>query len=228
MKTIEIIEKLKEKIVFNISDIERLANANHQYSKLTLNRLKKKKLIRKITKNIYTTHSNPFLISCHIKIPSYISLWSASSFLGYTEQIPKTIQIISTTKTKNLNFKGYKIKFIKLNEFFGYKKINTKEGELFIVENEKLLIDSFLRYKEMGNFDEIINIIKSGDIKENKITDYLKKINNQSIIKKIGYLLEKEKNIDISKNFKLNKNYVILNPFTKKWKSTNTKWRIKI
>jgi predicted transcriptional regulator of viral defense system len=142
--------------------------------------------------------------------------------------MPKIIHIISTIKTKEINFNNYRIKFIKLDEFFGYKKINTNEGELFIAENEKLLIDAFLKYKEMGNFDEINKIIENAEISKDKIIEYLKRIDNQAIIKRIGYLLEKEKGIDISKSFKLNNNYVILNPFAEKWINTNTKWRVKI
>lgn len=228
MKSIVLIEKLREKVVFNISDIERLTRSNHKYSKLILNRLKKANLIKKITKNVYTTNTNPYIISCHIKTPSYISLWSASSFLGYTDQMPKIIHIISPVRAKEINFNNYKISFIRLNKFFGYKKVKTKEGELFIAENEKLLIDAFLKYKEMGNFDEILNIIKNAEISKEKLIVYLKKINNQSVTKKIGYSLEKERAIDISKQFKFDNNYVILNPFEKKWEGINAKWRVKI
>lgn len=228
MKTIELINRLREKAVFRVTDIEKLELCNKNYAKLVLNRLIKRKLIKRVTKNIYTTQKNIFLTASNITTPSYISFWSASSFLGYTEQILNTVQIASTRRMKSIEFEGYKIDFIRLDDFFGYKKIKTDEGEIFIAEDEKLLIDSFLRYREMGNFDEIIKVFENAKIAKNKIVDYLKRINNKSVIKRVGYLLENIKNIDISDNFKLDNNYIFLNQFSKKWKKTSSKWRLKI
>lgn len=57
--------------------------------------------------------------------------------------------------------------------FFGYKKENTDEGEVFIADNEKLLIDCFLHPKECGNFDEIEKIYKNTEIKQ-EIIDRIK------------------------------------------------------
>ena len=58
-------------------------------------------------------------------------------------------------RRKSINFERYDIKFIPLEYFFGYRKIRTDEGDIFLAENEKLLIDALLRPKECGNFDEI-------------------------------------------------------------------------
>ncbi len=228
MKTIELLDKIRSKPVFRIQDIERIAYCNQSYAKQILNRLKKKKLIKQITKNRYTTKDNIFVISSNITFPSYISFWSAASFLGYTEQIVNTIQVATTRKAKPINFEGYKIKFIPIkNYFFGYKKISANEGDIFIAEDEKLAIDCLLRQKELGNMDEIENIFENAKISKDKIIEYLKKINKQSIIKRAGFLLEKKKSIDIHKEFNLDNNYILLNPTSKKWKGINTKWRVK-
>lgn len=228
MKTIEILEKLRTKPVFRIQDIERIAFCDRKYAKLIASRLKKRKLIKRVTKNVYTTKDNIFVIASNITYPSYMSFWSASYFLGYTEQIINTIQIATTRRMKPIEFDDYKIEFVNMKHFFGYKKIKTSEGEIFLVEDEKLLIDAFFKPEKCGNFDEIEKIFVNADISRDKIISYLKKVKNQMIIKRVGFLLEKTKGIDLSKPFKLDKNYVFLNPFSKKWKTTNAKWRIKI
>ena len=226
---IELLDKIRAKPVFRIQDIERIAYCNQNYAKQILNRLKKKKLIKQITKNRYTTKDNIFIIASNITFPSYISFWSAASFLGYTEQIVNTIQVATTRKTKPINFEGYKIKFIPIkNYFFGYKKISANEGDIFIAEDEKLVIDCLLRQKELGNMDEIENIVENAKISKEKIIEYLKKINKQSLIKRAGFLLEKKKSMNIHKEFNLDNNYILLNPASKKWKGVNTKWRVKI
>lgn len=228
MNTIELIEKLKEKSVFKVQDIERIAYCDRRYGKLILNRLKKRGLIKKVTRNVYTTKDNIFVIASNIVYPSYISFWSASCFLGYTEQILNTVQVATTRRVKPIKFEGYEIKFILIKDFFGYKKLRTGEGGIFIAEDEKLLIDAFLKPKEMGNFDEIEKIFENANISEEKIITYLKKTGKQTIIKRVGFLLEKIKGYDISKSFELDKNYVLLNPFSKNWKKIDSKWRIKI
>ena len=227
MKTIDLIEKLKRKPVFSVQDIERIAYCKKTYAKLVLNRLKKKGIAKRVFRNVYTLRDSIFVIASNITTPSYISFWSASYFLGYTEQIVNTIHIATTRRIKPIEFEGYKIKFIEMQEFFGYKKTNTEKGEVFIVEDEKLLIDAFLKPKECGNFDEIEKIFQGAEASKKKVIKYLKKINNQTLIKRVGFLLEKTKNIDISESFKLDRNYPALDPFGK-GKKINRKWRLMI
>lgn len=227
MNALNLMERLEEKVIFRVADIERISSCSNKYAKLTLNRLIKRKLIKRVTKNVYTVQRDAFLVASNIIYPSYISFWSASYYLGYTEQIVNTIQVATTRKSKSLNFENYKIKFVPIKDFFGYKKLKTEKGEMFIAENEKLLIDCFLRYKKMGNFDEIIKVFENAEISEEKMIEYLKRTGNQTILKRAGYLLEKTKQLDIRKNLNLDNNYILLNPFSKEYKSTNTKWRIK-
>lgn len=228
MKTVEILDKLRRKTVFGIPDIERLGNVNRNNAKLILNRLKKKELIRQITKNVYTTKDDIFLIASNIVHPSYISFWSASYYLGFTEQIVNMIQVATTRRVRMINYEGYDIKFVPLKYFFGQRKIRTAEGEIFIVENEKLLIDAFLHPNEMGNFDEILKIFRNAEISENKIVEYLKRVKVQSVIKRVGYLLEKEKGLDISSYFYIDRNYARLNPFSTEARKIDSKWRVKL
>ncbi len=230
MDAIKLLDKLKQKPVFRIEDVQKVTGKKRGYATLILHRLKKRGLIRKITENRYTTKDSIYVIASNLVYPSYISFWSASAFLGYTEQMPSIIRVAVTRKLNPVEFDGYKIKFIKLSkkEFFGYKKIITDEGPIFIAENEKLIIDALNKQKECGNPAEIENIIKNADVDINKVIDYLKLTGKHALTKRVGFLLEKIKNTDISDEFELNRNYVILNQFSKKWNKINTKWRVKI
>lgn len=84
-----------------------------------------------MTKNAYTTKDNISVIASNIYSPCYISFWYASYFLGYTEQIVNTVHIATTKIKREINFENYRIKFIPINEFFGFKKIRTKDGDIF-------------------------------------------------------------------------------------------------
>ena len=228
MQTIVLLKRLDEKAVFTIQDIKRIANCNSSYAKQIISRLHKKGFAKKITKNKYTTKDDIHAIASNIIFPSYISFWSASSLLGYTDQILNTITLATTRKIKPLRYESYVIKSINIKKyFFGYHKLRTANGELFIVDNEKLIIDVLLRPRECGNFDEIRSIIEKSEITEEKMVGYLKRVNNQAMIKRAGFLIEEIRGVDLSKYFTLDRNYVTLNPLGNKTQMINTKWRIK-
>jgi len=224
----QILKKLNEKTVFNIQEMQRILNSSREYTKIVLNRLVNRGAIIRIKKNAYTLQDDPLVISTNLAYPSYLSFWSASSYKGYTEQILNTIQIATTKRLKDLTFQNNKIEFVKINSPFGYEKIKTKEGEIFLASDEKLIIDSLEHQKRMGNFDEIEKLIQNSKINKLKMIDFLKRNKNQSTIKRAGYLLEKIKNINLSKEFTLDKNYIKLNKFSNKSKEINSKWRLKI
>src|SRR3989338_3909343 len=150
MKEREVMEKLKEKAVFAVQDIQRIGDFSREYAKLVANRLVKRKLIKKITKNSYTVQKDILVTASNLKIPSYVSFWSASSYYGFTEQILKVITIACARKIKPIMFEGYRIKFIEVKELFGYKKMRTEQGEIFMVDQEKLLIDGLMHFRAMG------------------------------------------------------------------------------
>lgn len=228
MKSIELLKKLEAKPVFTIQDVKRIAYCGRDYAKQVLSRLKKRGLIKQVRKNAYTTKDNIFEIASNIAYPSYISFWSASAFLGYTEQILNTVHVATTRRIKPLTFEGYRIKFIQLNDFFGYKKLREGRIEIFIAEDEKLLIDAFLKPKECGNMDEIEKMFENSKISEENLVNYLKRVNSQAVTKRVGFMLEKIRNIDISAHFRLDNNYIPLNPFTMQGKEANAKWRLRI
>jgi predicted transcriptional regulator of viral defense system len=210
--------------------IKQIKDTTDEYARTFLNRKHNSKELQRVTNGKYTKSNNIYSIATNLFTPSYLSFWSASYFKGYTEQIVNQIQVITTQKHKTIKFENYTINFTKLNKkyFFGYEKTKSGNEFVFVVNDEKLLIDAIHKEKKLGNFDEILKIIKNAKINKNKIIDYLNKINSKTLNKKVGYLLEEYKNIDISKeiNYKDN-NYVILSNFLD-GKKINKKWKVKI
>lgn len=224
-------KNITSKPIIDVSYIKKISASDAHYASLVLSRLGKRRMLKKITRNKYTAGDSIPVLAAQLYVPCYLSFWSASQYLGYTEQILNTLQIVTTSRRKTISFEGYKIKFIVLPKkyFFGFNKIETKDGALFVAEPEKLLIDALLRPQEMGNFDEIIKIVQNALLDVEKLTEYLLAAKNISLIKRAGYLMEKYKNVDLSSRLNIkDTNYVSLNPFIRKAKQVIPKWRIKV
>lgn len=216
--------------VFTINDIKKVkAYKNNKSYSVLVHRLKEKHKIKEIEKGKYTLSDDPYLVATNIVFPSYVSFWSCSYYKGFTEQIINTIQIACSVKKKGIEFMNQKIEFIKINpkQMFGFKR--DRNG-VFIATDEKLLIDCLMFQRHIGNFDEIMKVLQGAEMDKQIIIEFLKIIKNNSLIKRIGYLLEKYKAIDICADFKKeikkDKNYIKLDIYSKS-KSINKKWRLK-
>ena len=226
MKTLETLEKIKKQVVFT----SKLLNIpNNYYANLYLYRLKKKHLIERIEKNLYTVCKDPFIIASRIVWPSYISCWSGLNFYKLTEQIPHAIFVITPYYKRAINFQNTPIIFIttKSKNFFGYKKVNYQGFEIFIADKEKSIIDSALFKK--ASFSELKEIIENNikEINFGRFIRYIKITKNKSLIKRFGYLFD-----SIGKNFYptlkryIDKTYIPFDYAKKKEGVKNKKWRI--
>ncbi|NMB66802.1 hypothetical protein GYA25_01970 [Candidatus Woesearchaeota archaeon] len=219
-------ELIKNKTVISPRTISILKDVSNKYASLILKRYTEKNYLRRIKKGKYTSSYNIYAVASNLIYPSYISFWSGIRYYGKTEQLLNTIFVACTKKTRDIKFENYKIKFVKLSKkyFFGFKKEISTNEEVFIADKEKLLLDCLLFQKYSGNIDEIIKFIEGENFDIEKLKIYLKKINNQSLIQKTAFLLEKYKKIDLGLKIKT-RNYTFL-PIIDKEK-INKKWRVK-
>lgn len=162
--------------VFTMRDLTSLLNKKRDYAYLQAYRWKKKRLIHEIEKGKYTLEEDPFLVSSWVVWPSYISGWAALHYYHITEQLPFTIQVITTRRRKKrvLNYGKVKIEFttVKPDFFLGFRRVIYDQREIFIAEKEKALIDA-LAVKRMS-LGESIEMIKSnkGKINLRKLFSY--------------------------------------------------------
>jgi|UniRef100_A0A7C5PFV6 predicted transcriptional regulator of viral defense system len=230
MKLVEVIEFIESRPVITSNDVSKNFSISKAYARIFLQRLFKRGLVRRIEKGKYSYVNDALVIACNLVYPSYISFFTAASIKGYTEQLPRSIQLATTAYKRDIAFDGTKIEFINLPSwsFYGYLKQMRNGFTIFIAEDEKLIIDILLKPKTVGNFEEMIEIIKNTRVQEDKIKEYAKRIKNVSLLKRLGYFLEEYKNIDLSDIVSIrDRNYVNLNPFGKLGKKINKKWRIK-
>ncbi len=205
--------------VFSLSDINQIIS-NKDYAKKFLKRLVKNKTIYKIKKNTYTFHNDPLLITNYLLRPSYISSVSALSYYKLITQIPNEIFCATSKISKKIKFIT-PINYFHTNYFFGFQTKNYENFKILIADPEKAIIDSF-SIVPVSIFEEAFEAINT-----ERMLFYLKKIKRSDIIKRIGYLIEKN-NHSVYKELKkfINYKYITLDPIGSKYGKKDKKWRL--
>ncbi len=137
---------LKPYPVFSVREIAAVLGKGRPYAYLAAFRLKKAGLIREIEKGKYTAQEDPFAIASWVAWPSYISGWAALNYHKLTEQLPFAIQIVTTRQRKSpsLVFNNTRLEFTRLKKdaFFGYRRVAYAQGQIFVAEAEKAIVDA--------------------------------------------------------------------------------------
>ena len=229
--TEKLLEQLKTYPVFDLIKVARKVKNNEDYLKLLIHRLVRKRAIISIERNKYTRYKDPWIVASHLIWPGYISSWAALQYHHFTEQLPTTIEVVTSKKRRKrkLSFQESKIKIITTKPalIFGFTKCLHEGTEIFMAEPEKALLDAAL-FKSMS-FSEIEDIITShlSQLQKEKLVAYLLKIGNKSLIKRFGYVLDfVGKDYYTRLHHHMDHNFISLDYSLPQKGKKNTKWRI--
>jgi len=219
MYELKVKEHFSEVPVFGLADLTQIIQ-NKDYSKKFLRKMVKIGEIKRIKRDFYTLYDDPFLVSTFLVKPSYISSVSALYHHHLITQIPNDIFCFTTKQTGTIDFIS-KINFFNTNYFFGFKLEKYKNVAIPIATPEKAIIDS-IRIVPFSVFEEDFDKIEM-----NIVIGYLKKIKKSSIVKRIGYLAERN-GFSVYENLKkfVNNKYIFLDPLAKKSGEKDKKWRV--
>ena len=214
--------------IFTLNDIIKITGQKKEVVKSTLTRLVKQNKIFRLKTNYYSLRriENKFQLQ-KLYTETYISLHSALEFYGSTTQRFNNLDLITKKILKRQTIENTEINFHKVKQglFFGYKKIQINNSEVFISNIEKTIIDCtyFSSKVYLTDIDEFIKKNKKA-INKKIIITYLKKINSSALNKRVGYLLALN-NIHLQE-MKINNKYEKLNINLSKTGTKNTKWKL--
>ncbi len=218
MYEVIVLEKFSSMPVFSLADVSQITKSR-MYAKILISSLLKKGKVKKIKRDLYTLHDDPFLIATFIVRPSYISSISALSFYGDISQLPNEIFCFTNKSPKTFHF-IQTIRFFHTKFFFGFKEVEYKGFKILIADREKAIIDSIGKVP-IYVFEESLEKINL-----EKMLDYVKRIGKRSLAKRIGYLLEKfGYNVYFDLKGFIDKKFVFLDPIVK-GKKKNKKWMV--
>ena len=236
---ISLLGELAKRKIFTIDDAKEISGIDKKILKVILLRLEKRGWIERIEKGKYMIIPlgskkgeytlNEFLIGSLLVQPCIISYWSALNYYGFTEQIPSTVFIQTTSRKKKQEIEifGVRYKIIRVNreKIFGIEKTWIEEEQITITDKEKTIIDCLDKPKYCGGIIEVAKALKTRDYNPNKLVNYAERIGNSGVIRRLGYLNDLfSLQMDIS-SIKT-RNYLLLDPTMPKKGETNAKWRL--
>nr|WP_238987664.1 type IV toxin-antitoxin system AbiEi family antitoxin domain-containing protein [Halobellus captivus] len=90
---------------------------------------------------VYAGHE--FVIASALVEPMYIGYWSAMNHRGLTEQMSRTVYLVTTKRAESLEIHGVEYRPVSVTEqkFFGYQPTAVGSTQVNIASIEKTLVD---------------------------------------------------------------------------------------
>jgi predicted transcriptional regulator of viral defense system len=142
----------------------------------------------------WTEHE--FIIASYLIEPYYIGFRSALNYYGYTEQISRTVFIVSTRRKlkSSLEVSGVTYRFVSLAErkFFGVRQVSINGYQVNISEPEKTIVDCLDQLRYCGGISEVAKALWYGrdELDLVKMAEYSRRNGNRAAGQRLGYLIE--------------------------------------
>lgn len=142
---------------------------------------------------------DPFVIAEKLFSPCYISGWSAVEHWGLTEQIFRSVVVMTSRQQQNYkpNIAGvdYRLHYVKDSAFFGLKNIWREDVKVKIADPSRTVIELMHNPALGGGIRMCVDVLRSYFSSEHKsvdlLTKYMAEISNGAAYKRLGFLLEK-------------------------------------
>jgi predicted transcriptional regulator of viral defense system len=154
---------------------------------------------------------HPFAISNRLVTPSAVSHWSAMSYHGFTEQIPRAVTAFTpkrfmtpSLRTKTKQPRGskqawevegvrYEYVIVKRDFFFGIEEAWVDERfKVSIMDKDRTMLEGFASPRMFGGMGEVLGTLGEhlNEFDLEKLAGYAVRYGKASVIKRLGWALE--------------------------------------
>lgn len=142
---------------------------------------------------------DPWIVGSALYSPCYIGGWSAAEYWGYTEQIFRTVIVITTRVVREREFTAagtpFLIRTISAKKFFGTKPVWRETEKVLVSDPEKTIIDLLDSPKLGGGIRPVSDILLTYWRSKHKDSEtlllYAGRIGNSAVFKRLGFLAER-------------------------------------
>lgn len=142
---------------------------------------------------------DPWVIASRIYSPCYIAGWSAAGYWDLTEQIFRTVVVLTTQRPRdrkpNLRGIDFLIRTIPERALFGLRPVWRGRVKLEISDPSRTILD-MLNDPQLGGgirstADMLTNYLRSDKKDLTLLTNYASQLGNGAVFKRLGFLLER-------------------------------------
>lgn len=217
---VDLREWAEQRPLFNLNEAERATGLERKQLRKKVFRLAEKGDLNRIERGKYTVHDDPLIYATSIQRPSYISFWSGLRYYDLTTQQPTKVQAVTGSRRKDLN----QIEFYYSGNIFGFQKERYQGFELNVAEKERLLID-ILAYGKVP-LEEVKVLIE--ELEVDKAIEYANRLGKNSVKKRLGFLLEDVRGLEVEELRVGDRNYNLLDIVKSDRGEKNSKWFLKV
>ncbi|MFT4923340.1 MAG: putative transcriptional regulator of viral defense system [Haloarculaceae archaeon] len=183
---------------------------------------------------VYTTHE--YLIATHVAEPMYIGYYTALSHHGLTEQVPRTVYVVTPTRGQSREIHGvpYRVTTVTERKFFGFEPTSIEGTSVQVSDLEKTLVDCADHPEFCGGLRELATAMRTADERGcewDTVGEYLERLDNGAATKRIVYLAD-QLGIDLPAREELvasfTSGYSPLDPTRPDTGSTNSTYHLRI
>lgn len=183
---------------------------------------------------VYTTHE--YLIAAHVAEPMYIGYYSALSHHGLTEQVPRTVYVVTPTRAQSREIHGvpYRVTTVTERKFFGFEPTSIEGTTVHVSDLEKTLVDCADHPEFCGGIHELATAMVAADEQGCSwptVGEYLERLGNGAATKRIVYLAD-QLGIDLPTREALvdsfTSGYSLLDPTRPETEPTDSTYRLRI
>jgi predicted transcriptional regulator of viral defense system len=140
---------------------------------------------------------DPWIIAERLFSPCYIGGWSAVEYWDLTEQIFRTIVVLTTKKPRDrapvIKGTSFMLRTISEKALFGTKPVWKGQVKVSVSDPTRTILDMLADPKLGGGIrptaDVFMNYLKSENKDIQLLIDYAKRLDNGAVFKRLGFLL---------------------------------------
>lgn len=224
----------EEILYFQLTEIEKELDESYTNLNEILENLVEKGILIRLERGKYckANFGDLNVLASFISNGGTIAYWSALHFHNLTDRFPNTTFVKTNYRKRNTTILGSTIQFVytKREKRIGAIQMGYGQNSYAITNMEATLVDCFDQPRYAGDWADLLRAFYLADVSSEKMIEYTKAYQNQSLIKRMGYLAElfnKKKLMDFVDYAKTQtgKRYILLEPggldkgiFVKRWK----------
>jgi len=204
----------RDQRVFTIQDIKEILNISQAHARNIASDMVKKNVTERVKPGLFVRIpesvlldkqqyiEDAILIAAKSTSKAFLSHYTALTIHGLAERYATQIYVTTTKHQRNIQYHEMKINYIKIipEKFFGFTTINYSNNNIQVSDLERTIIDVIDKSKYAGGWNETINCLKNLDeVNYTQLLTYLKKLNNKTIARKTGYIIDHLNNLNLSK-----------------------------